>query len=288
MTPELWQAWSLNPWALGLLAALGAAYWWLASGRWQRGGAAYAAALGLLALVEFSPLHYLGMHALFSAHMVAHVLLLLLAGPLLVLGLPPHPTPRAAAALHRFSTWLGPRAWLGWGAGVGIMWLLHVPAVFDASFAGMDQPWSPLPLLHPALMLVAGALFSWPLFGPVAAGEDEAAGAGARLHPLAGVLYLFTACVACSLLGMLITFAPFGTYLHYYLAANPAAAAAPHHLVAAVPFGLSLLEDQQAAGLIMWVPCCLLYLGGCLYLIGQYFSLPAPPAVAAPGQPAGA
>ena len=275
MTSELWQAWSLNPWALGLLLALGSTYWWLAGGRWQRGGAAYAGALALLALVEFSPLHYLGMHLLFSAHMVAHVLLLLLAGPLLVLGLPPQPTPKAAAGLRRLSSWLGARPWLAWGAGVGLMWLLHVPAVFDASFAGMDQPWSPLPVLHPALMLVAGALFSWPLFGP-----------GERLHPLAGVLYLFTACVACSLLGLLITFAPFGTYLHYYLAANPAAGAAPHHAASAVPFGLSLLEDQQAAGLIMWVPCCLIYLSGCLVLMGKYFGSSAAAELPEAAQPA--
>ena len=275
MTSELWHDWNLSPWVLLLLAALAGAYWGLAGGRWQRGAAYYAAGLGLLALVELSPLHALGMHALFSAHMVAHVVVLLLCGPLLVLGLPPQPTARAAAGLGSFSRWLGARPWVAWVAGVGLMWLLHVPAVFDASFAGMDNPWSPLPLLHPALMLAAGVLFSWPLFGPVP---------GTHLHPLAGVLYLFTACVACSLLGMLITFAPFGTYLHYYEAANPVGFD-PHH-AGPIPFGLSLLDDQQAAGLIMWVPCCLIYLSGCLFLIGQYFAQPTADDLPAPSLPA--
>nr|WP_254245210.1 cytochrome c oxidase assembly protein [Hymenobacter sp. BRD67] len=150
---------------------------------------------------------------------------------------------------------------MAWGAGVGIMWGLHVPAVFDASFTAMQNVFNPLPVLHAGAMLLAGALFSWPLFGPVPA---------QHLHPLAGVGYLFTACVACSLLGLLLTFAPADTYQHYARASwCGTASLAPDYATNA--WGLSLADDQQLAGLIMWVPCCFIYLSGCVFLLARYF-----------------
>lgn len=264
MHASVWLQWYLNPALLGLVAGLAAAYVGLSGGRWQPRAGVYFSGLALFALAELSPLHYLGMHALFSAHMVVHVTVLLLCGPLLVLGLPPQPGPRAARWLARFSRWLSGRVWLAWLAGVGIMWGLHVPAVFDASFGGMGNAFSLWPLLPAGAMLLAGVLFSWPLFGP---------GAEHHLHPLVGVGYLFTACVACSLLGLLITFAPADTYQHYARAAwCGTASLAPDF--ASNAWGLSLADDQQAAGLIMWVPCCLIYLSGCIFLVQQYFTMP--------------
>ncbi|MEJ7666993.1 MAG: cytochrome c oxidase assembly protein [Hymenobacter sp.] len=142
MNSSIWLQWDLNPAALLLVAGLAAAYYWLAGGRWQPRAGFYAGGLVLFLLVELSPLHYLGMHALFSAHMVVHIVVLLLSGPLLVLGLPPARAEGRSVA-GRFSRWLGGHVGLAWAAGVGIMWLLHVPAVFDASFNGMHQALSP-------------------------------------------------------------------------------------------------------------------------------------------------
>ena len=263
---SVWAQWQVSPAVLLLVAGLAAAYFKLSGGRWQARAGLYFTALGLLALVEFSPLHALGLHALFSAHMVAHIVLLLLCGPLLVLGLPPELPPAVARRLAGFSGWLGGHTWLAWLAGVGIMWGLHVPAVFDASFGEAHAALGLLPLLPIVAMLLAGVLFSWPLFGP---------NAEAHLHPLAGVVYLFSACVGCSLLGLLITFAPADTYQHYARAAwcgTPSLA--PDF--ANNPWGLSLADDQQAAGLIMWVPCCFIYLGGCMYLLARYFTMDEP------------
>ncbi|TDN40457.1 hypothetical protein E4631_10980 [Hymenobacter sp. UV11] len=256
--------WNADPALLLLLAGLAGPYFWLAGGRWQARGGAYFAGLALFALAELSPLHYLGTHELFSAHMVGHIVVLLLSGPLLVLGLPPHLAPTPARLLGGFSGWLRGRTWLAWAAGVGIMWLLHVPAVFDAALASAHAGFSPLPALHAGAMLAAGALFSWPLFGPVP---------GYHLHPLTGVIYLVTACVGCSLLGLLITFAPADTYQHYARAAwcgTPSLA--PDY--AANPWHLSLADDQQVAGLLMWVPGCFIYLSGCLFLLARYFGAP--------------
>ena len=72
-----------------------------------------------------------------------------------------------------------------------------------------------------------------------------------------GIVYLFTACIACSLLGLLITFAPAGIYMH----AMDTMSSAPGVV------SMNTETDQQTAGLIMWVPCCFLYLFGVLYLL---------------------
>ncbi|WP_246450478.1 cytochrome c oxidase assembly protein [Sphingomonas rhizophila] len=63
--------------------------------------------------------------------------------------------------------------------------------------------------------------------------------------------------VQMGLLGALITFA-----------ANPLYA--PHFSVTA-PWGLSPLEDQQMAGLIMWAPSAGLYLAAALWTAARWF-----------------
>ena len=203
----------------------------------------------LIVLAECSPLHYLGMHYFFSAHMITHVLLLLICGPLLVAAIPEH---TESAFIIKISSVINKHSWLAWCIGVGIMWFWHVPLVFDHSFAAMGASFSVLSFLHTASMLAAGMLFSWPIFGPITA--DHA-------HPLNGIIYLFTACVSCSLLGLLITFAPLNIYNHYL----------EMNMGSTNPWNLSAKSDQQAAGLIMWVPCCFVYLSGCLFLLKRWF-----------------
>jgi putative membrane protein len=217
-------------------------------------------AIALILLTSCSPLHFLSMHVYLSAHMITHTVLLLIAGPLLVISLPAdgsHPV------LQSISGFLGKRSWLAWIAGVGVMWCWHIPAVFEASTAP-NVHFSAMPLLHTGSMLAAGALFSWPLFGPF---PEQ------RIHPLQGVLYLFTACISCSLLGLLITFAPIETF-HHYPSFAPAMTAPTMKGMPINPWNLSPSTDQQAAGLIMWVPCCFVYLSGCVYLLKRWFTAP--------------
>jgi putative membrane protein len=215
-------------------------------------------AFGLVIITTCSPLHFLGMHVYFSAHMIAHVILLLFAGPLLVMSISPHPT---APILKRLSALLYKRSWLAWLTGVGIMWCWHIPFIFDASFAPMNG-FTVIPLIHAVSILLAGMVFCWPLMGPFA--ED-------RIHPLTGIIYLATACISCSLLGLLLTFAPIHTYQHYL-----ETGAAMNNSTRVNPWGLSPASDQQAAGLIMWVPCCFVYLAGCLYLMQTWLSKKEP------------
>ena len=140
--------------------------------------------------------------------------------------------------------------------GLGIMWFWHIPVVFDNAFPANHQTFSILPAVHTFSLLIAGVLFSWPILGP----QKQY-----RLSPPLGVVYLFTACIGCSLLGLLLTFSPLGVYRHYL---------EPDHFgflpLIRNQWNISSKDDQQAAGLIMWVPCCFIYLAGSVYLMRQW------------------
>jgi putative membrane protein len=69
------------------------------------------------------------------------------------------------------------------------------------------------------------------------------------------VAYLFTAGLQGTALGALITVATRPWY--------------SVHLATTAPWGLTPLEDQQLAGLLMWVPMGFVYFGTCLALAGR-------------------
>lgn len=227
----------INEWHIDLTVFLLTAaifyLYYLVSGFKQRKNSwCFWSALILFLLMVCAPLHYFKIVGDFSAHMISHVILLLLCGPLLVISIPSKPPLHLLKPLIMLSSFFNRHNWIAWITGVGIMWLWHIPVVFN-SVIGQNM------LLHSGSLLLAGIIFSWPLFGPVKI---------AHIHPVYGIVYLFTACISCSLLGLLITFAPLNS------------------------FGSYSMPDQQAAGLIMWVPCCFVYLGGCLYLLLRWFA----------------
>lgn len=227
----------LNDWHIDLtvfllIAAIFYFYYLVSGFKQHKNSWCFWLAVTLILLIECAPMHYSSMTGDFSAHMISHVLLLLVCGPLLVMSIPAQPAFRIPKPLLLLSAFFGHYAWLAWFTGVGVMWLWHLPSVLNSS-VGHNM------LLHSCSLLLSGMVFSWPLFGPVTS---------SRVHPMSGIIYLFTACISCSLLGLLITFAPVNTFGHYSQA------------------------DQQSAGLIMWVPCCFVYLSGCLYLLTCWFA----------------
>ena len=251
--PLLYQ-WKFSPTVIVLCILLTGIFYRSGSFNNRQTAIPFFSSILLLLLAECSPLHYLGMHFYFSAHMIAHVVLLLICGPLLTISIPKD---TSSLFIERASSVINRHSWLAWVTGVGIMWIWHIPAVFDKSFSSMDHTFSVISSIHVLSMLLAGMIFSWPVFGPLKQ---------LPIHPLTGMVYLFTACVSCSILGLLITFAPSGTY-GYYSAMYTNMSPGSHN-----PWGLSLKNDQQAAGLIMWVPCCFVYLSGCLLLLQRWFA----------------
>ncbi len=216
----------------------------------------FFAGIGLLFLVTMSPLNYLGHHYLFSAHMLVHISLLLIIPPMLLAGTEGH----RLEALFERPVWrhIGDvlfHPMLAWALGIGSMWIWHIPKVLGFAKA------SPIiMILHMVSLLVIGLIFIWPVYAPIRFH---------RLGHLNSALYLFTACVGCTILGILITFAPAGLYAQYYAGHESAILDLVRR-----DWGITTAIDQEAGGLIMWVPACMVYLSNVLITLGRWYRLP--------------
>jgi putative membrane protein len=237
------QAWDWNPSVVAACCGLIAVYEWTVGLRFSTKTAAWLAGVLLILLVLVSPLGALSAY-LFSVHMAKHIVFVLVIPALLLMGLPAE---RVEPLLRRPAVGsavrlLGAPA-LTWIAGIGAMTLWHIPALFHAAASH-----AALHVLEPLSLLVAGTLFWWPLLSPAPQ---------CRIQPVPqGVAYLASACLACTAMGVLITFAPAPLYpLH----AHPAR------------WGISAALDQQIGGLLMWVPCCLVYLTAIMAMFARWY-----------------
>jgi putative membrane protein len=215
----------------------------------------FAAALAVCLLTLLSPLNTLADGYLFSAHMAQHILLLLIVPALLLLSLP-----------RTLSLAVGPRVLsyplVGWLAGTGAMWFWHAPAMCNAAVASR-----PVHALQTVSLLVLGGLFWRQIIAPR---EEE------RLSPPRAIFYLFSACVACSVLGIIITFSPVTVCSIYTM---PPADRLGMLQTIRTSWGFSPERDQQMGGLLMWVPMCLIYLTAILAQMARWFAQPASRAV---------
>lgn len=247
--PPLLPGWTWNP-AI-ILIGIGILAIYLSVFRINRQTAWFVAAVAVLLLSLLSPLNTLAAGYLFSAHMAQHILLLLIVPALLLLGIP---------ASHSDSRW--PRILrypaVGWLAGVGAMWFWHIPFLCNAAVT------SPLVrIIQIGSLLALGSLFWWQILAPCE---------NARLSPPGAVLYLLSACITCSILGIIITFSPVAVCSIYTM---PRADALLHTIRTA--WGISPERDQQIGGLLMWLPMCLIYLGAICLQIVRWFGQPATP-----------
>jgi putative membrane protein len=244
--------WDWNP----LLIAAGAValflYGLICRWKFKPESSFFFAGLVLCFLTLASPIDLLARGILFSAHMLQHLLLVLIVPPLVLLGLP------AEGNYGPFAGW--PLPWgshprIAWFSGVGVMWFWHIPVFCNAAASDALAH-----ALQTFSLLFLGALFWRPLLG---LRTEE------RLSPLVGILYLFSACIACSLLGIWITFAPSGVCPVFM---------SPTDKLGVLPmirgWGLTPAADQQIGGLLMWVPACLVYLGAILILLGRFYHPP--------------
>lgn len=263
---DLWSAWNWDaPILLGLLFTgwlylRGVQALWHSAGmgrgvtRWQ--AAAFAGGMLTLFMALVSPVDALG-SVLFSAHMLQHLLLMMVAAPLLVLGAPP-------AAL----AWSVPRGWrvglgrwwrrqaalkAGWQAlkHPAVVWVLHALALTVWHLPPFYQAALRSDLVHfleHASFLIAALLFWWVV---ARSGQPRQLGYGI------GVLYIFTTAMYSGVLGALITFS---RQVWYPLYASTTQA-----------WGLTPLEDQQLAGLLMWIPANFVFLIAALLLLKAWF-----------------
>ncbi len=212
----------------------------------SRGQAAciFAGLVALLAVLA-PPLQHLAGERLW-AHMVQHVVLVTVAAPLLVLG---NPVAALFSALpeqsrRRFSSRRGILSrglashyslWaaVALGAHTAALWAWHAPGPYEAALRS-----EPLHVLEHASLFATGLVFWWVVVG-------------SRRRTLygPGVLVSFAAALQSSALGALMTLAAKPWYPSYARGAIGVASGS----------GLTALEDQQVAGVVMWGPCGLVY-----------------------------
>ncbi len=262
---ELGATWTFDPWVVlplalsGGLYATGVARLWNRAGigrgvrLWQMGCFALGWALLVLALV--APLHWLG-ERLFVAHMIEHEILMAVSAPLIVVGRPVGAIlwalrsswRRGVGALSRVPalawSWAiltnAPVATLVHGAA---LWVWHIPALYQAALADAWVHW----LQHMTFFITA--LLFWRAL--LQAPERERAYGAA-------VLYLFVTSLHTGFLGILLAIARQPIY--------------PIQTESAPDWGLTPLEDQQLAGLVMWIPAGLVYAGAALALAGLWIA----------------
>ncbi|OWV65441.1 hypothetical protein ATY76_19570 [Rhizobium sp. R339] len=247
--------WTIDPWIivpLGLSAALYACGSLRFRPRSSQSRRAFVQRLAtfwsgwlVLAGALVSPLHWLG-EQLFTFHMIEHELVMAVSAPLIVLarpsamllwGLPRmirRQAGRALASRAVRSTWKclsnGTVATLLHGAAI---WAWHAPILFDAT---IDS--APLHRLQHLSFFASAILFWWSVIW--------------RSNRGVAAWHVFLTMLHMSILGALIALAPKVLYGVQTQASGT--------------WGLSPLEDQQMAGLVMWIPAGIIYAAAALTL----------------------
>lgn len=229
---------------------------------WRSAGVGHGASLlqtssfvlGWLCMVAAlaSPLHDLS-RRLFAAHMVEHELVMTVAAPLLVLARPlgamlwafPRTWRRGVARASQVFAYLV--GWDMWSRPLiatlmhaAAIWLWHVPPVFDTALGSELLHW-----LQHLSFLVTALFFWWAMFG-------------LRKRPGVAIACLFVTGMHTGALGVLLTMAQQPMY--------------PLQAKLATAYGADPLQDQQLAGLIMWVPAGLVYVAAALALAGLWIA----------------
>ncbi len=278
-TSGLW-GWYFDP-AAALLVASGLLYWLggrrtvtpqrLARSQAVRSAAFYTSLATVFAALD-SPIENFS-RDLFWVHMIQHVLLMLIAAPLLVFSCP---WIRLFRALP-----LSWRRWLARGLAQGertaplrsltrllgtpaaglLLWSLvllgwHVPFMFDATLRSES-----LHVLEHTLFFATSVL----VFKQVIPSPPLRA----RLGDAQRVLYVIAAMTVSWVLAVVLALSPKPLYGHYaHLASRPG--------------GISALADQQLAAGIMWVPGSITFVIIIFVYVHRWLAPPAPGSNRAP------
>ena len=263
MTAVLTQ-WQWEPWLLACIAAAAVPYAMgmarmgrqrvVVLGRWR--APSFFAGIALLCLTLVSPLDAMA-DDLFCVHMVQHMLLLLVVPPLLVYG---RPVIVWLWAFNLDARRAIARGWKRAGFDFAFRWLMrplcvwlllgaalcfwHLPGPYDAA---VRHEW--LHDLEHASFLAFSLAFWTLVIEPY--GKRRALGYGAT------IVFVVSSGFVMSLIGAVLTFATAPLYAV--------------HLHTTQAWGLSALQDQQLAGIVMWIPSNLVHIAALCTVFFAWF-----------------
>lgn len=207
----------------------------------------FAAGWTVLALAIVSPLHEGGERS-FTLHMIEHELIMVPAALLIAMARPLGVMFWALPSAARQRLGGGARWWQGLADPVPatalqalalIMW--HAPPLFDRALG--HEGWHVAQHLS---FLVSALLFWWAMTR------------AARGNALTAASCLFVTSLIGGGLGALMTFSTSPWYSGYAA-------------MGMTPFGLTPAQDQQLAGLVMWIPGGMAHAGAALILLARLF-----------------
>ena len=223
---------------------------------------AYLSGLVIIAIALMSPIDVLGSQ-LFYMHMIQHLLVMMVAVPLmmianpfpvLVWGLPPRGRRTVGGALNQESTF---RRVVAKATSPGIVWLLFVTVYVGWHDQRMYDWALRNNLVHDIqhLSFFAVSMLVWWHITGAAPRFHRKLSTGQRL------IYTISLVPISMFLGIAITFASQPIFQHY----------------ASIPrlYGLSVMQDQKVAGLIMWIPGGMMHLLAGVILISQIIQVEA-------------
>ena len=222
--------WSFEWEPLFVVLALIAAYAYLRAARTHHPSgiriAVFMLGLFFVVVALCSPIETIARHYLVLFHLLGNVMIADWAPPLLILGL----TPSMRAELPQLR-----RPWLALPVWLAVWYLVHLPGFYDYA---LRHVW--LLNVEHALLIGAGLLFWWPVFG-------------GGLTTVGALAYLGVAFVASSFLGLAFIFSSSAFYDFY--------AHAPRL------WGLSAAKDQNLGGVLMNAEQTAVFLAALAYFL---------------------
>ena len=207
-------------------------------------------AVGFIALL--SPIDTGGDEYLFSLHMVQHLLLMMVAPPLCLLGIVGMRSPAGGPPPSLRRAWaIVVQPWVATVLFTAVLLVWHIPSLYDATLTT-----EPIHVVEHLSFIAVGVIFWWPVVDPLRGADEQ------RWVPaLTKIAILVASGIAPTVLGLIFTVAPHAFYDFY--------ARAPRL------WGLSPVVDQQLAGVIMFGVGNLIYFAAIVAVFWRMFGDPA-------------
>jgi cytochrome c oxidase assembly factor CtaG len=213
----------------------------------------FASGILVLLLALLSPLDTLGETYLFSAHLLQHLLLVVVVPPLVLAGVPEWLARRLirSSPLKQAEDVLR-QPFMAWLPGIGMLSVWHLPVLYNSALENER-----LHILEYLCFLASSVVYWLPILTPL---KEN------RLSPILTVRYLMPAGISTTLLGIFLGYFPYVLYLAYL---HPVDSYGILPLLR-LQWGLDPKDDQEIAGLLMWVPGNFVYLGALLAAVARW------------------